>query len=172
MKPDWSKKPERAEVYIEHLAGSGSGWYATDQDMWVNVDNSRAFFYKKQPEDNRIKVHYPPETKTQWRGPEGGFPPVGIEVEVNHHEYGWTPADTVGRYGDYMVCSPNGGGFYGYDLHEIRPKKSDKEKWLDAAGDLLNNMQPLDDFLSLLYDAMILGEIPIPKKEPTNEPTI
>ena len=168
---DWSKKPERAEVYIEHLAGNGSGWYASDQDMWVNVDNSRAFFYKKQPEDNRIKVHYPPkEVKPFWSG--NGYPPVGIKARTSGGECRVLAVDRENE--QVAIQWISNGELAVVNLTCVKPADLLREKWLNAAGDLLNNMQPLDDFLSLLYDAMILGEIPIPipKKEQTNESTI
>ena len=164
MNINWNEMPDWADVWIESRSGNiKAEWYKDDKNRWVQKDGM--FWSKEDNAKSKYIVHYPPETKPQWRSPEDGLPPVGIEVEVNHHEYGWTPADTIGPYGDYMVCSPNGGGFYGYDLHEIRPKKSDKEKWVDHVMEIYhaNNSVSVPDTMGDIYEALASGELPIPK---------
>ena len=187
LKPDWSKKPEWADVWIEDKRNSrNSGWHKDNGDEFTDA-HERHYIKFSIDANEAVTVYYPPkETKPEWNGE--GLPPIGficIVEDTNPHE---SYAKFVGREVRIVAHDEDSHGTKiavfsckdedGYnDYHALasgcfRPIKSDKEKWLDAAGDLLNNMQPHDDFLSLLYDAMILGEIPIPKKEPTNEPTI
>lgn len=66
---------------------------------------------------------------------KGDLPPAGADVEVKHHN-SWVGATVVGWFGTIKkcaVCAPNGGGFFGFYLDEIRPIKSEREKFVEAS---------------------------------------
>ena len=103
--------------------------------------------------------------KTEWNGE--GLPPTGIKVEVLYSNR-WTSAITVGLFGnykEYMVCAPNGKGFFAYESHEIRPVKSDKEKWIELAIKIASRSVAECDvtFSNAIYEALISGELPMPQ---------
>lgn len=112
------------------------------------------------------------EEPKKWRGPEDGLPPVGIEVEIWQGDR-WIGATTVGEFGSHrkcMVCAPNGGGFYGFYEDEIRPLRTERERWVEAAsnglGGDMSMLKHSEFILGQIYDAIQSGKL----KAPTNEP--
>ncbi len=62
-----------------------------------------------------------------------GLPPVGIECEFRHSDFGWTGCTTIGLFRNNMVCAPNGGGFYQGTADYFRPIQSERDKVIAAA---------------------------------------
>ena len=175
MNINWDEKPDWADVWLESCSEPvESGWCVSCGDFWQFVDErtwpDNKHWHKKYEKNGEYKIYYPPETKPEWNGE--GIPPVGLSVEVFHNGR-WIGATTVGEFGDHkkcMVCAPDGGGFYGFYLNEIRPIKSDKEKWVEQASTSFHKNslvdysgQPFLHGLDGIYDALISGELPIPK---------
>lgn len=99
----------------------------------------------------------------------GEFPPVGVEVEVNHNGR-WLAAFTVGLFGGSekcMVCAPNGGGFYGFSLDEFRPIRTERENVIEAAMIIANQCQATDQVVYALHKAEML--VLPPKKSDTED---
>jgi hypothetical protein len=102
--------------------------------------------------------------KEEWNGE--GVPPVGTECECFHRistgKTNWVKCDVIGPYGDYVICAPNGGGFYGFDLNELRPIRTqaqrEREELISAATEMLNQDHVLTerDAAETLYDAGML----------------
>ena len=78
----------------------------------------------------RIKARRPVEQKPEWDG--SGLPTVGTECECLHRistgEMHWVKCDVIGPYGDYVICAPNDGGFYGFDANELRPIRTQAQR--------------------------------------------
>ena len=103
-----------------------------------------------------------------------GLPPAGVECECWHQGISdrkhWVRCDVIGPYGDYVVCAPNCGGFYGFDANELRPIRTKEEqeqhkrdKVINAAYQRIMDMsmcmeRPLLSTLVAAYDAGILIE--------------
>ena len=108
--------------------------------------------------------------KEEWNGE--GVPPVGTECECFHRistgKTNWVKCDVIGPYGDYVICAPNGGGFYGFDLNELRSihpqaQRERDEIIIDALrhvddprDDEVHPWQYFMDALHTLYDAGML----------------
>ena len=81
-----------------------------------------------------------PDAPEEWDGT--GLPPVGTECECWHQGVSdrkhWVKCDVIGPYGDYVICAPNGGGFYGFDANELRQVRTqaqrEREEGVDFAA--------------------------------------
>lgn len=70
--------------------------------------------------------------------PEQYKPVVGEECEFNHPQFGWTGATMIGPFKSQFVCAPNGGDFWGGDLRDFRPIKTERQKikeWVESKID-------------------------------------
>jgi len=80
-----------------------------------------------------------PDAPEEWDGT--GLPPVGTECECWHQGVSdrkhWVKCDVIGPYGDYVICAPNGGGFYGFDANELRQVRTQAQRERD---DLLTSI--------------------------------
>ena len=82
-----------------------------------------------------------PDAPEEWDGT--GLPPVGVECECWHQGISdrkeWVKCDVIGPYGDYVVCAPNGGGFYGFDVNELRPIRTPEQREQEALALSIQN---------------------------------
>jgi hypothetical protein len=137
-KPEWSDAPEWAN------------WLAQDEDgewWWFEGEpklDSDCFYCHSKREDQasigrvlgdwrntlerRPENHSVEPTEKVWRGPEDGLPPVGIECEFHHPDFGWTGCTVVGHFRHEAICTPNGGNYYGGMAEEFRPIRSEEDK--------------------------------------------
>ena len=183
MKINWDEKPEWADAWIESLNGiTPSDWYADKGDFWGNPVAKRVW---SKPEEGFYIVHYPPETKPEWNGE--GLPPVGTVCtlventdffsahsgEVSTFNRG-TKVIAVGhakRYDNDNVCitlQPIDSftkGFATINPEFVRPIKSDREKWAKQLCEVLGIAQDESEWIDAIYDALISGELPVPKQE-------
>ena len=132
---------------------------------WINIaGDSYQVCTREQFEKAAREMGY--GKSAEWRGE--GLPSVGVEVEVLH-DGRWIGATTVGEFGDitrYMVCAPNGGGFYAYGSDHIRPLPTDREKWVEAAhkiSGVRESQVVWGGALGRIHDAMQSGQLPMPE---------
>lgn len=120
------------------------------------------------PRPNEVKAM---SDKKEWQGMQDGFPPAEIDIEVKK-DGRWIGAMTVGKYYEWMVCAPFGGGFYGFSIDDMRPLRTDREKWVDAACAVFHGRcmhdysgQHFDDAIGAVYDAIKSGTLKAPEAE-------
>lgn len=124
-----------------------------------------------------------PEAK-QWRGPEDGLPPVGMEVEGHNGRGGWVgciahstspfltaySVKVVGHDGDIAVVRVCEDIYRGGHTAKFRPILSDRERVIEAARkviqekahDVGSSIPGISDIYAALYDA---GALHMPKEE-------
>ena len=168
MNINWDEMPEWADVWIEDLCTpSHSGWHKDSGDRFIDCCRCS---YRKSNMDKEQIVHYPPETRSEWNGE--GLPPVGTVCEVNHTGE-WYLTKIIG-YDEFLpVFKVDWSDRYAYASGKdfrFRPIKSDKEKWVEQASKTFHTNcivdytgQPFLHGLDGIYDALISGELPIPK---------
>lgn len=93
----------------------------------------------------------------EWNGE--GLPPAGIQCECYHADLNgvkqWIECDVVGPYGDYVICAPNGGGFYGFDANELRPLRTKEQRERDELEQLLFDHGVMNGHCAGAADAII-----------------
>ena len=170
-KPSWDEMPEWADVWIEDLCTpSQSGWHKDSGDRFI--DRCRCSYRKINMDEEQI-VHYPPETKPEWNGE--GLPPIGTVCEMlvgddligdrvlimgYYNDLVWV---TVQFWDDGVVYHGRHNTFTLTQDLTFRPTKSDKEKWVEQLCKTLSIVPNGSDWLDAIYDALISGELPIPK---------
>ena len=158
MQIDWANKPDWAEVWLEDAESElFSGWQKSGLNNHEHVweDEKGRYRYKENEHPANYTIHYPPATDgtVEWDGK--GLPPVGVEVEVFFQGI-WVGATTIGIFVKYMVCAPNGGGFFGFKEDEIRPARNKRQYWINIVAGLTP---------AQLYDSLASGELEPPKAE-------
>ena len=171
---DWSKAPEGA-THAAFGDDNVPGWYRKEAGCWLFFPDSCGpakwtTDCSQEPERERPSLICRAD---QWRGPEYGLPPCGVECEgyvraetANHGAPGnkWLRGVSVGE-----AVAPNGGvggllkaedgkvHFIGACTH-FRPLKSDKERAIDAAvaATILKDGPRIRSALSDIYDAGLL----------------
>lgn len=161
MNINWSKKPDWADVWIEDLEQpTYSGWHKEEADRFVD---EQGLHYKKFQMKANETVYYPPkETKTEWSGER--LPPVGTVCE-------WVDSDGCKVLGYITAIGERSLLFMTmYEelqipriLWNFKPAKSDKEKWVEKA------MKCCDPNYEQIYDALISGELTMPKELRMNQ---
>lgn len=111
------------------------------------------------PFPNEVKVM---SDKKEWQGMQDGLPPAEIDIEVKK-DGRWIGATTVGKFGEWMVCAPVGGGFYGFGIGEFRPIRTEREKWVSDAQKHCTEFS--SNQLGKLYDAIKSGALKAPEAE-------
>ena len=172
MSIKWDEMPEWADVWIEDKRTPGdSGWH---KECDTRFADKSGFYYEKLNMDSSKTVYYPPkETKPKWNGE--GLPPVGTVCKMWHpgiDGYGWQKVNIICYFDDKVVIkgSPliweHGSSIIHIDVElKFKPIKSNKEKWVDQALKIASRSAPECDvtFSNAIYDALISGELPIPK---------
>ena len=106
--------PEKAKwAAIKNGSLVGWAWYSMGDESVLGIE----------------MIPRPQAPETEW---VDGLPPAGSQCECYHTDLGgkkqWIGCDVVGPYGDYVICAPNGGGFYGFDAHELRPIRTPEQR--------------------------------------------
>jgi len=74
MSIDWSKAPEGATHVTKVYAGC---WYRNDEGAWYYHSPTFSWLPTAMSEDWQKELLIRP---AEWRGPQDGLPPVGVEV--------------------------------------------------------------------------------------------
>ena len=161
MNINWDEMPDWADVWIEDLGSPRcSGWHKEKIDSFMDADGLD--YLKGQIGKNEV-IYYPPETKPEWSGED--LPPVGTVCEVLIINI-WRLTKIIGYDNGLPVFKVDWSDKYCYACGEdfkFRPIKSDKEKWVEQLCKTLSIVPNGSDWLDAIYDALISGELPIPK---------
>ena len=163
MSINWDEMPEWADVWIEDLEDYYlGGWhkYCEDEDRYYDVNG---LYYSSG--HGSIIIHYPPKNKPKWNGV--GLPPVGTVCELSNCGRDYEEVEILFTSNTYCIvkyeqCREQ---HYYWSSIKFRPIKPDKEKWIEKAVNIYFSRTPCDklDRFGLLYDALISGELPIPR---------
>ena len=159
-KQDWATAPKDAQFYscsAFRKHENGEEFYYAD-GCW----NTEAFdsinFYQGFP-DFEMR---PESSAPAWDGQ--GLPPVGTVCEMQYNESQWGEV-TITAYGkQYFLFEDDKGQelVEHIDRINLRPIKSDREKWIDAADRLMESVSEEHKRMSCLYDALKSGKLPTP----------
>ena len=161
---NWSEKPEWADVWLESFSSyANSGWRKDSGNYWVSDDHH--YWTKDHEVDGYYKIHYPPKTKPEWNGE--GLPPVGVVCELSNCGQDYYEAEILFMGSVYCIVKHEHNSEQHYYLSSLkfRPIKPDKEKWIEKAVNIYFSRISCDklDRFGVLYDALISGELPIPR---------
>ena len=179
---NWDEMPWWADSYCQidrdnifWMSDKLYGYIGNERDQPLSFGESDIYEVGFHKLENTVgKRVYPPETKPVWNGV--GIPPVGTVCEFS----------SEGHHDGFMWCIFRGcmsdGGFiieyhhatspemvtcdcFDPDLTKFRPIKSDKERWVDDSLSILlkNPAACPREYMGMLYDALISGELPLPK---------
>ena len=166
MKINWDEKPEwangHAVINADHV-DTYNVWFNDNQYQYLH--NGSIYHFTEGWEKNDLtNKQYPPETKPELPliGSEYTLKPYWHKVLIVAHDAREDGTRIV--YWDYSACE--------YDFNSrsdyFIPIKSDREKWAEKAAELFfkaNNGLICDAAFDSLYDALISGELPLPKQE-------
>ena len=175
MNINWDEMPDWADVWIEDLCTPRySGWHKDSGDRFI--DRCRCSYRKINMDEEQI-VHYPPETRSEWNGE--GLPPIGTVCEMlvgddligdrvlimgYYNDLVWV---TVQFWDDGVVYHGRHNTFTLTQDLTFRSTKSDKEKWVESVQEFYNlklqKIAPNQATLEEVYDALISGELDLPK---------
>ena len=170
--------PDSSLRYYDYQEGTWNTIWEDEADYQSIIKDRKVYLVSKhypKPENKKE------ETKSEWPGPEDGFPPVGTECEYTKPD-GYKDRDRV-WFWCYVVAHDQGGVVIRteknhYHLRKMpeyifRPIKSDREKWVDLVQTFYNaNLKqcaPCQSALGDLYDALQSGELPMPNKKEQNQ---
>jgi len=157
--PDWTEAPTEATHYDcnADVFCNVNGWWSCKGKYYA----MSAHFDWNTPRYTPRPVEPAP---TAWDGE--GVPPVGTECECFHRisagKTNWVKCDVIGPYGDYVICAPNGGGFYGFDINELRPTRTqaqtERETLIRIATQVMSHDNVISerDAAEALYEAGML----------------
>ena len=169
----WINMPDWANVWIETGSADTSGWHKKQHDY---VEDAWGRRHGKEMSE-RYKVYYPPEKTKQCVSelPSAGTicqmfidgQIVGDQVLIMAYFNNliWVSVqnwDDEGLYSEFPRT---------YYMNEgvvtFSPIKSDKEKWVDSVHEHFNSklgfIAPSEMQLESLYDAIVSGDVSIPK---------
>lgn len=141
-----------ARAHIKHTNGNESFHTFRHDGRSTHSSNMDITMILPEKVDAQPPAQVTEVDKDEWDGE--GLPPVGVECEFNHPDFGWTPCEVVGQYCHDAVCAPNGGGYFGGRFSDFRPIKSERDKVIHEAKAQLVGAG--DDILAALYDAGML----------------
>lgn len=109
-------------------------------------DHTTAIITREMWQAERDRLSTP-----EWNG--DGLPPVGVTVLNRHGE----ERRVVAHDGDTVVCAAGAGYYRGYtpsEQAELRPIKSDRDQWIEAASNAyLNGACGHEGGIAAIYDA-------------------
>lgn len=151
------KKPDLPGDVVIEWFGSYGRWIKTNCRglLWNVKDGGSQDISAFRIVDERYKPKAE-QLDNSWHE-RGELPLAGTEVEVKHNG-SWVGATVVGEFGTLkkcVVCAPNGGGFFGFYLDEIRLLKTEREKFIETFVNILKeNPSAFTDeqIADLLYD--------------------
>lgn len=138
--PTNGKRPELADDVVIKTFFDGC-WQCQERVStlgWSFDDGAHLMIEKFIITDERYKPKEPELNSKPHKDDcflRGELPPAGSEIEVLHND-AWTPATVIGEFGTFkkcVVCAPNGGGFFGFYFEDIRPIKSEHEKFVEQS---------------------------------------
>ena len=173
MNINWDEKPDWAIGHAVITDIDVKVWFDEIKYQYVNGGEPILFVcgYGRNKLENE---HYPPETKSGWNGE--GLPPVGTVCEVLNINT-WHLTKIIGYDNGLPVFKVDWSERYCYACGEdfkFSPLKSDKEKWIDQAVEILSNdYTRVTDIVKnrgyfegaavVIYEALISGELLIPE---------
>ena len=179
----WDEMPEGATHYDPEdkrapwLRVMGGWWYFFGDDHWNRDGHINSPSNRRREESCILLVKQPP--KPQWRGPEDGFPPVGVECEARIYSALPNLSKWVSGIAGNKAKGQNGGFgciFESEDkiLHfiagtnDFRPIPTKRDQWIDRAEKIEQALpgayQP-HELLESIHDALRSGELPQPQQE-------
>ena len=162
MNINWNEKPDWAIGHAVVKANNSEVWFNDKQYQYLGNDCVTPFTLGWN-RSALINEQYPPETKSEWNGEE--LPPMDTVCEVLNINT-WHLTKIIGYDNGLPVFKVDWSDKYCYACGEdfkFRPIKSDKEKWVEQLCKTLSIVPNGSDWLDAIYDALISGELPIPK---------
>ena len=167
MNIDWKNKPDWAigHAIITYNQNDTSGVWFNEREYQYTDSHHRFLFGQNRERGDLSNEQYPPETKPEWNGE--GLPPVGTVCKgMRKGEWltceilKWKTNDSGMKV---AACDFGDRGLWWAD--DFCPIKSDKEKWVEQLIKVVEKANPECDitFSQAIYDALISGELPIPK---------
>ena len=171
----WDEMPEGATHYDPEdkrapwLRVMGGWWYFFGDGHWNRDGHINSPSNRRREESCILLVKQPP--KPQWRGPEDGWPPVGVECMAQ-----WLiPPDGGAMDPDPVLIK----GYFdkqvwftarsGEDIVMLKnnvlfsPLPIKRNKWMEKALAISGNVGP--DAARAIHDALLSGELPPPEQE-------
>lgn len=161
---DWSQAPADAQF---HSFGSFRKhdceveYYWNDEEGWTETRFDCIDWHREQP-DFEMR---PESSEPEWNGQ--GFPPVGTVCGIKYTDGKWGEV-TITVYGKHHVIFEDSNGNERVEYLngiELRPIKSDKDKWIELAKKE-NRELPIgateQEMFERLYDAIKSGKLPTP----------
>jgi len=138
----WDSAPDWANYAATNKNGT-KHWYCVKPnvrepfDYWIEggrheqiphdeVVNFRESLQRRPTKTEGVKdvIEKP---KPQWT------PEVGEECEFNHPEFSrYVRCEIIGTFRGNFICAPDGGGFYGADVSQFRPIKTERERFVSV----------------------------------------
>ena len=129
MNIDWNEAPEGATHYGKdndwyRKSVTGWDWYCRSEDSWHFVSFTEAF------STSRLTPR-----PVEWRGPQDGLPPVGLEVDCYRGGETWRRGKVVAHVEDkdytrYAVVQREDGWSF-QSAKYTRPIQTDRDKAID-----------------------------------------
>jgi hypothetical protein len=135
--PDWSKAPNGCTHYGPDTDDWGNAWYMLVggeflhwwQDSW-----------EKEPCMDAERISQLIPRPVQWRGPQDGLPPVGMEIEAKVWA-GWEGGTVVAIVNDGHIAFAivqHTNCWNPYAARELRPIQSDRDRAIEELIDLVS----------------------------------
>ena len=163
----WDEMPEWADVWVEDLRSyrDGSGWHRRDNEKWVDCDGWS--FFVSSEDEGIINVHCPP--KPQWRGPEDGLPPVGVECMAVVDAYSHTRCVILAYHDDMVWLSVDNDKRHPIrmiDHCKFKPLPTKRDQWVEKAERYFDKGDgTYQSVVREIHDALLSGELPVPEQE-------
>jgi hypothetical protein len=136
--PDWSKAPEGATHWgPRHSEGCRGAWFRLDCDGWLVW---RDIAWSLGPAVDSGVYANMIARPTQWRGPQDGLPPVGMEIEAKVWA-GWEGGTVVAIVNDGHIAFAivqHTNCWNPYAARELRPIQSDRDRAIEELIDLVS----------------------------------
>ena len=165
----WINMPDWANVWIETGSADTSGWHKKQHDY---VEDAWGRRHGIQAVAQKSTIYYPPINKTTpWK--EGEWPPVGTVCEYAVGDSNvFYKCEIINSERRVIYCpaledeDDNGLQFVTLKIR-FRPIKTNKDKWIDSVHEHFNSklgfIAPSEMQLESLYDAIVSGDVSIPK---------
>lgn len=153
---------------------------AVEDGRFKDPQNNRAWDHYWGIQEGCYKIiayrpiidHPASEEPKEWRGPQDGTPPIGIEVEIRRNDDDWQRAIVVGHHGCRVVVALWGDEIkYDWAVGAgVRPIRTDRDRWIEAANKLWNDGDERftpdfqEDVFGRIYDALASGELEPPAR--------
>ncbi|RUR48841.1 hypothetical protein [Vreelandella populi] len=147
---DWVKVEADADGWIEWEGNDDAKLPLPIRSAHEVITKAGVVFPRSCPSNtnwgsNTTVVAYRPilepqaEQVKEWSGPEDGLPPVGERVEIEASENDWLPGKVIMHHDGRALVYLDSASRWRYesaDADKLRPIRTDRERWIEAATTL------------------------------------